>query len=227
MPSHLWFAMRMVYSSTVSDKLLTSFVNKFFASMKRSIGVLNIVEKKYGFPCTIMYPAPNFYREGWLKKAIKKQPAPIKYSPACIFKASHRWIKTPSMVSLLGLCLRAFSCYPVFAKATDYNSLVNIINKSIIRHDDIKWLKESLELWPILIGKYKNLFRGFHTKDLWLTDASWLHDYMGISWLSKIRDFEDVEYETADVGACEEYEKFLKRFVRMRTKETGRVINSK
>jgi len=177
---YFWIAVRKV-STDVPDTNRKSFN----ATIKKSIQIVNMVERKFDIPLTTMFPA----------KAVWESGAPMKKTHAASFKVSKRWLRSPSTFSAFLLFLRCPNIYGMIGVKT-YSDIFKIAKRERNQHGgndalDAYWLDESRTTIEILLPRIRKLLptAGGATKKRW--DYSSMED--GIYSLA-----EDVEVYSRD-----------------------------
>lgn len=128
----------------------------FHKQVATGVRLLNIMEKRHGWPSTKLYKVKSkkhSWRDSWSneKKSINTY---IRF-----VEASRRWIRSPHMLSLFTLILRAPSGIEELATVRSYKALKAVCLKCRdIDEGDSRHIALTFRFWDILMGDYGKMF---------------------------------------------------------------------
>lgn len=122
---------------------------EFRSRLEKSLAIVNALESKYKWPRTKIYPVI---------------PTGRNIRPAMLFIGDRRWNKSPYLMSLYTLIIRAGwrTWVPESVKGKAWEEVKRIIskaaNKKISNNEDVGWVRNSVNYWHLLLEKYDHLF---------------------------------------------------------------------
>ncbi len=116
---------------------------KFFENVKTSVNAVNILERKYKWRLTRVYPLVN-------EKCTK--------ALMCMVVGPNNWIRSPHMQSMYCLILRAAKTEP-FEGIKTYANLMAACKKHVSKgFNDSGYIRDTYEYWGPIMMNFKNLF---------------------------------------------------------------------
>jgi len=158
----------------ITDIAAAKFEGQVLAGQK----MINIIEKRYGWPLTRIY-------EAVLINATKKE---RKANRFYYISANRRWIKSPIMLSLFTLLFRIATSESKYGFSQDINSfndIFTVLGKLAQKEKriELKYFKVHGHYWEAVLDHYNELFGQRPMADMYSPDANGYYFTEGINTL--------------------------------------------
>jgi len=158
-------AARIVINLKRSAKQCEAEKERYADHMNTGLNLVNILEKRHGWPLTEMYEVTHRYSERLLIR---------------MFVGTNKWMRSPAMLSMFTLLIRIGSI-KYFNGVKDYTELMKAAAKcKNFELSDNIYVTNSYKYWDILVGEFDRIFRGITYKEAYKYD-----NYIGNSRISE------------------------------------------
>ena len=149
-PKKIRLAARIVLSPYVNKIQRPVQVRNFSAWMKTGVSMVNILEEKHGWPLTEMYQVKHNHTKNLLVR---------------MFVGSNNWMRSPAMVSMFALLIRAGKIKRFKGVKTHIGLMKAAAKCKRGETNDQNYVLNSYKYWDLLVGEFDRLFDGITYKE--------------------------------------------------------------